>query len=38
VLAASAAGALAATKPGAIPSLPGRDEVLELAATLRFGT
>ena len=31
-------GALAATKPGAIPSLPGRDEVLELAATLRFGT
>lgn len=38
VLAASAAGALAATKPGAIPSLPGRDEVLELAATLRLGT
>jgi ribokinase len=38
ILAASAAGALAATKPGAIPSLPSREEVLALAASLKFGT
>ncbi|MCX5689626.1 MAG: hypothetical protein NTV94_07560 [Planctomycetota bacterium] len=38
VLLASAAGALAATKLGAIPSLPTREEVLPLIAALRFGT
>ncbi len=36
-LKASAAGALATTKPGAIPSLPRRDEVDALAATLKIG-
>ncbi|MBL9002297.1 MAG: ribokinase [Phycisphaerae bacterium] len=38
VLLASAAGALATTKPGAIPSLPRRDEVERAAADLRIGT
>jgi ribokinase len=37
VLRASAAGAIAATRPGAIPSMPRRDEVIALAATLRAG-
>lgn len=36
-LIASAAGALATTKPGAIPSLPKRDEVEALAAALKIG-
>lgn len=36
-LRASAAGALATTKPGAIPSLPKHDEVESLAVTLRIG-
>ncbi|MBS0195699.1 MAG: ribokinase [Planctomycetes bacterium] len=38
VLTASAAGALATTKPGAIPSLPMAEDVRALAATLRIGT
>jgi len=38
VLLASAAGALASTKSGAIPSLPTRAEVLPLLASLKFGT
>lgn len=37
-LRASAAGALATTKPGAIPSLPKGDEVEAMAATLKIGT
>lgn len=38
LLLASAAGALAATKAGAIPSLPMRADVQQLALTLKFGT
>lgn len=37
-LRASAAGALATTKPGAIPSLPKLEEVSALASTLKMGT
>lgn len=37
-LRASAAGALATTKPGAISSLPKREDVEQLAATLRIGS
>ena len=37
-LVASAAGALASTRQGAIPSLPLKDEVMALAATLKIGT
>lgn len=38
VLRASAAGALATTRAGAIPSMPRRDEVEALAASLRVGS
>ncbi len=38
VLMASAAGALAATRSGAQPSIPQRAEVVPLAGTLRLGT